>query len=203
MLHRHSRGRQQLPLTYDSSRDYYSYSKTYKPKKRRSLLGKVLLYGGLAAIVSVCVCLSDGGGGGATRRRARGPDAEAARPPPSSRTYTRAHALQLLLGYWLSTPILKAVRTTRTPDHESEQYYNLADGCVVGSGTRPCGALSARRRRRPVRWRRPRGAPLQHCRRTHPAGWHPRPPAPHTTRPPTTTTPLRVQERHGALPVRV
>ncbi len=73
MLHRHSRGRQQLPLTYDSSRDYYSYSKTYKPKKRRSLLGKVLLYGGLAAIVSVCVCACPTAAAAAAARRGDAP----------------------------------------------------------------------------------------------------------------------------------
>ena len=34
--------------------------------------------------------------------------------------------------YWLSTPIIKAWRTTRTPDHDVENYFNLADGTGLG-----------------------------------------------------------------------
>ena len=56
MLHRHTRGRQQLPLAYDHGRTdafTYSYSKTYKPKKRRSLLFRsVLMFGGAVSVSS-------------------------------------------------------------------------------------------------------------------------------------------------------
>lgn len=64
MLHRHARGRQQLPLTYDHSRDYagYAYSKTYKPKKARSLLSRMVLYSVAAVVVSGA---GVAGGGGA------------------------------------------------------------------------------------------------------------------------------------------
>lgn len=146
MLHRHTRGRQQLPLAYSHGRSdafTYSYSKTFKPARRRgltALLRWALLLGG--AVFVSRPALSQAHDRGSTRA-----------PPWGRRTRAISQALathfdafvsaaavaaaaaafdppppQLLFVYWLSTPILKAVRTVRTPDHESEQFFNTADG---------------------------------------------------------------------------
>ena len=43
-----------------------------------------------------------------------------------------AVALVLVLA-WLSTPILKAYKTSRSPDHESEWSFATETGCVLVS----------------------------------------------------------------------
>lgn len=164
MMHRQGRGRQALPLTYDHSKDYYSYSKTYKPLAHRRL---PLVLRRLVAFACVCVVRRGG-------RRCGGRGGAEAAPAPAERVRqtvvgrrgmhasgklprrggVRAFTIspvgtafshpsfpflpspprhappppQVGLGFWLATPIIKAVRTTRTADHESESYFNLADG---------------------------------------------------------------------------
>lgn len=127
MLHRHARGRQQLPLTYDHARDYagYSYSKTYKPKKARSLLSRMILYSVAAVAVSWHSNFPVLNAASLTEARLSNSNHVVVSQAPS---IISLPIPQLIFCYWLSTPIIKAIRTTRTPDHESEQYFNLADG---------------------------------------------------------------------------
>jgi hypothetical protein len=92
MLHRHTRGRQQLPLAYSHGRSdafTYSYSKTFKPARRRgltALLRWALLLGG-AVFVSP-----------AQRRHAgqhdRGPATATVRAPGRSRRSHHANSLR-------------------------------------------------------------------------------------------------------------
>jgi hypothetical protein len=39
-----------------------------------------------------------------------------------------AAASQFVLAYWLSTPIIKAIHTKRSPDHASELYFTTETG---------------------------------------------------------------------------
>lgn len=54
------------------------------------------------------------------------------RPPMAVLACAAAAALMfLLMLVWLSTPIIKAYRTQRSVDHESERFFAAEDGWVA------------------------------------------------------------------------